>query len=189
MGRVLASGATLCALGAVLTFDLLCFWRWSLLDLNVTMFHSVFSGSYFARDAKYSNSYTGDADLKSMFVCRVLVGSYTKGHADYRRPPARNGGDVDFFDSCVDDITDPSIFVVFEKLQIYPEYLLCYRAGMNAYGSAPRPPPQPARPVAPPTTPTYRPAYSQQSFAPPPPPPPAPPPTPPPKKNDSCVVS
>ncbi|XP_077053685.1 protein mono-ADP-ribosyltransferase PARP12-like isoform X1 [Siphateles boraxobius] len=86
-------------------------------------------GSYFARDAKYSHSYTNDSlDVtRSMFVCRVLVGDYTKGDSDYLRPPSKDGGDTVFYDSCVNDVWDPSIFVVFEKHQIYPEYLIEYR--------------------------------------------------------------
>uniref|UniRef100_A0A8C2H654 Si:ch73-252i11.1 n=1 Tax=Cyprinus carpio TaxID=7962 RepID=A0A8C2H654_CYPCA len=84
-------------------------------------------GSYFARDAKYSHSYTKDSGTRSMFVCRILVGSYTKGDSSYLRPPSKDGGDTVFYDSCVNDVFDPSIFVVFEKHQIYPEYLIEYR--------------------------------------------------------------
>ncbi|XDV24263.1 hypothetical protein PO909_028484 [Leuciscus waleckii] len=83
-------------------------------------------GSYFARDAKYSHSYTEDSGTRSMFVCRVLVGDYTKGESGYLRPPSKDGGDTVFYDSCVNDLYDPSIFVVFEKHQIYPEYLIEY---------------------------------------------------------------
>uniref|UniRef100_A0A3B3THK1 PARP catalytic domain-containing protein n=1 Tax=Paramormyrops kingsleyae TaxID=1676925 RepID=A0A3B3THK1_9TELE len=53
-----------------------------------------------------------------MFVCRVLVGEYTEGDSSYLRPPSKDGGDVHFYDSCVDDINDPSIYVVFEKYQV-----------------------------------------------------------------------
>ncbi|KAG1932541.1 protein mono-ADP-ribosyltransferase PARP12 [Pimephales promelas] len=84
-------------------------------------------GSYFARDAKYSHSYTSDAGTRCMFVCRVLVGDYTRGNSEYLRPPSKDGGDTVFYDSCVNDVLDPSIFVVFEKHQIYPEYLIEYR--------------------------------------------------------------
>ncbi|XP_048011929.1 protein mono-ADP-ribosyltransferase PARP12-like [Megalobrama amblycephala] len=84
-------------------------------------------GSYFARDAKYSHSYTKDSGTRSMFVCRILVGDYTKGDSEYLRPPSKDGGDTIFYDSCVNDMYDPSIFVVFEKHQIYPEYLIEYR--------------------------------------------------------------
>uniref|UniRef100_A0A8C9Z492 Poly [ADP-ribose] polymerase n=1 Tax=Sander lucioperca TaxID=283035 RepID=A0A8C9Z492_SANLU len=84
-------------------------------------------GSYFARDAKYSHSYTSDSDVKSLFISRVLVGDYTRGSSDYVRPPSKDGGDINFFDSCVDDVISPSIFVVFKEHQIYPEYLLQYK--------------------------------------------------------------
>ncbi|XP_048862586.1 protein mono-ADP-ribosyltransferase PARP12-like isoform X3 [Brienomyrus brachyistius] len=83
-------------------------------------------GSYFARDAKYSHSYTSSSELKTMFVCRVLVGEYTRGNQSYVRPPSKDGGDTIFYDSCVDDVKNPSIFVVFEKHQVYPEYLIQY---------------------------------------------------------------
>ncbi|KAM3587496.1 uncharacterized protein V6R79_006982 [Siganus canaliculatus] len=85
-------------------------------------------GSYFARDAKYSNSYTSDSNVRSMFVARVLVGDYTTGSSSYVRPPSKDGGNINLFDSCVDRVHDPSIYVVFETHQIYPEYLLQYRA-------------------------------------------------------------
>ncbi|XP_038550565.1 protein mono-ADP-ribosyltransferase PARP12-like, partial [Micropterus salmoides] len=137
-------------------------------------------GSYFARDAKYSHSYTGDSDVKSMFISRLLVGDYTRGSSDYRRPPSKDGGDINFFDSCVDDVINPSIFVVFEKHQIYPEYLLQYKTtdlfddifgAASALASrrvpAPRPAPQPSvsvsKPsvsVSKPTTSVYKPTTS-----------------------------
>uniref|UniRef100_A0A672SNF7 Poly [ADP-ribose] polymerase n=1 Tax=Sinocyclocheilus grahami TaxID=75366 RepID=A0A672SNF7_SINGR len=89
-------------------------------------------GSYFARDAKYSHSYTKGSGTRSMFVCRILVGSYTKGESSYLRPPSKDGGDTVFYDSCVNDVFDPSVFVVFEKHQIYPEYLIEYSDSSGA---------------------------------------------------------
>lgn len=96
---------------------------WRVNGVNGTVYGQ---GSYFARDAKYSHSYTGTSDVRFMFVSRVLVGEYTKGRPEYRRPPSKDGGNVNLYDSCVDDVTNPSIFVVFEKQQIYPEYVLQY---------------------------------------------------------------
>lgn len=78
-------------------------------------------------DAKYSHYYTSDSDVRSMFVVRLLVGKYTQGSPEYRRPPSKDGGDINFYDSCVDNVHQPSIYVVFDKPQIYPEYLLEYR--------------------------------------------------------------
>ncbi|PWA24774.1 hypothetical protein CCH79_00010096 [Gambusia affinis] len=85
-------------------------------------------GSYFARDASYSDRYSrvrGSLN-KIMFVARVLVGEYTKGRSSYVRPPPKAGSKA-LYDSCVDSERDPSIFVIFEKQQIYPEYLIKYR--------------------------------------------------------------
>ncbi|XP_069820341.1 zinc finger CCCH-type antiviral protein 1-like [Dendropsophus ebraccatus] len=90
-------------------------------------------GSYFARDAQYSHNYSSAAPdgTRSMFVARVLVGDYGRGDSQMRRPPQRRDGR--YYDSCVNDITDPSIFVVFEKHQIYPEYLLEYEQRTNGW--------------------------------------------------------
>ncbi|XP_070976970.1 protein mono-ADP-ribosyltransferase PARP12-like [Oncorhynchus clarkii lewisi] len=143
---------------------------WRICGLNGTAYGK---GSYFARDAKYSNSYTGQSNMRSMFVCRVLVGDYTEGHSRYLRPPSKDGGDTIFYDSCVDDVSNPSIFVVFEKHQVYPEYLIHYGdddAWSQDYQQYYRPAPVPAPTPRP--APKYRPA-----------------PTPAPKSDNSCVIS
>ncbi|TSK38457.1 Poly [ADP-ribose] polymerase 12 [Bagarius yarrelli] len=83
-------------------------------------------GTYFARDAMYSDKYsTTKSNTYMMFVARVLVGEFTKGCCTFVRPPQKpqNGG---FYDSCVDDPSNPTIFVIFEKYQIYPEYVIEY---------------------------------------------------------------
>nr|XP_046249220.1 protein mono-ADP-ribosyltransferase PARP12-like [Scatophagus argus] len=84
-------------------------------------------GSYFARDASYSDRYSRNkiSLKKTMFVALVLVGEYTRGSRSYVRPPAKEDGKT-FYDSCVDHKSNPGIYVVFEKQQIYPEYLINY---------------------------------------------------------------
>ncbi|XP_033095938.1 protein mono-ADP-ribosyltransferase PARP12-like [Anneissia japonica] len=87
-------------------------------------------GAYFASTSKYSDSYA-EADgynVKKMFVARVLVGSYTTGTRDMRRPPYKNSSDKTkgMYDSCVDNTSNPSIFVVFDNHQVYPEYVITY---------------------------------------------------------------
>ncbi|XP_032833032.2 protein mono-ADP-ribosyltransferase PARP12 [Petromyzon marinus] len=98
-------------------------------------------GSYFARDASYSHTYSkgrkGTAPASAaMFLARVLVGRYTCGKAGYVRPPAIKASPSTsagqpapevFYDSCVNTEIDPSIFVVFERDQIYPEYVIEYQ--------------------------------------------------------------
>lgn len=60
-----------------------------------------------------------------MFVALVLVGDYTQGSSSYVRPPLK-GKSKTFYDSCVDSERNPSIYIIFEKQQIYPEYLINY---------------------------------------------------------------
>ncbi|XP_056373926.1 protein mono-ADP-ribosyltransferase PARP12-like isoform X2 [Hyla sarda] len=89
-------------------------------------------GSYFARDASYSHEFSTLLSglqfkkIRMMFVARVLVGDYTTGNPLMKRPPEKPGNSLRYYDSCVDNMYNPSIFVVFEKHQVYPEYLLEY---------------------------------------------------------------
>ncbi|XP_043944097.1 protein mono-ADP-ribosyltransferase PARP12-like [Protopterus annectens] len=84
-------------------------------------------GSYFARDASYSEKYSSSSSSsRIMFVARVLVGQFAKGSENYLRPPSKDGTPSNLYDSCVDSKSNPSIFVIFEKHQIYPEYLIKY---------------------------------------------------------------
>ncbi|XP_041113997.1 protein mono-ADP-ribosyltransferase PARP12-like isoform X2 [Polyodon spathula] len=84
-------------------------------------------GSYFARDASYSHNYSKTrTGTKILFVARVLVGEFTSGKSNYVRPPSKEGNNTSFYNSCVDSKSNPSIFVIFEKHQIYPEYLIEY---------------------------------------------------------------
>ncbi|XP_042324065.1 protein mono-ADP-ribosyltransferase PARP12-like isoform X2 [Sceloporus undulatus] len=84
-------------------------------------------GSYFARDANYSHTYCcSKTRAKTMIVARVLVGDYVPGNSTYLRPPSRPKQSDCFYDSCVDSLLNPSIFVIFEKHQIYPAYIIEY---------------------------------------------------------------
>uniref|UniRef100_A0A4W4GNP4 PARP catalytic domain-containing protein n=1 Tax=Electrophorus electricus TaxID=8005 RepID=A0A4W4GNP4_ELEEL len=49
-----------------------------------------------------------------MFVARVLVGHYTRGNTNFVHPPAKTSVNG-FYDSCVDNETNPTIFVIFEN--------------------------------------------------------------------------
>ncbi|XP_071941022.1 protein mono-ADP-ribosyltransferase PARP12-like [Antedon mediterranea] len=85
-------------------------------------------GSYFARDASYSTGYARAANdgRRFMFLAKVLVGEYTIGNPSHRRPPAKiqAGNLKSLYNSCVNQTSEPSIFVIFDKDQMYPEYLL-----------------------------------------------------------------
>ncbi|XP_041111301.1 protein mono-ADP-ribosyltransferase PARP12-like isoform X3 [Polyodon spathula] len=126
---------------------------WRICGVHGTLYGN---GSYFARDAKYSHNYTGSSSSRTMFVTRVLVGDFVQGHPEYLRPPSRDGTTSSFYDSCVDSPHDPSIFVVFEKHQLYPEYLIQYRLGSNQSAQNQRafitPAPKPQPPLPPPAS-------------------------------------
>ncbi|CAK6434375.1 unnamed protein product [Pipistrellus nathusii] len=77
-------------------------------------------GSYFTKDAITAHkSCPFDPKNIVMFFARVLVGSTIEGKRSYASPPPP-------YDSCVDSRLNPSIFVIFKKNQIYPEYLIEY---------------------------------------------------------------
>ena len=84
-------------------------------------------GSYFARDANFSDCYTDHSNSR-LFLVRVLVGEYTLGKKDVVRPPPKDPRNplMDLYDSCVDKVDDPSIFVIFNQDQAYPEWLIEY---------------------------------------------------------------
>ncbi|XP_037847077.2 zinc finger CCCH-type antiviral protein 1 isoform X3 [Chlorocebus sabaeus] len=90
---------------------------WALHETHETKYGK---GSYFAKDAIYSHKNCPyDAKNIVMFVARVLVGNFIEGNVSYMSPPQR-------YDSCVDTSLNPSVFVIFEKDQIYPQYVIEY---------------------------------------------------------------
>ena len=100
---------------------------WRLHGKNATKYGQ---GSYFAVNSSYSNAYAkkDHNSSKFMFVAKVLVGSYAAGDSSYRRPPRKDPSNPasDLYDSCVDDESFPTIFVVFDTDQFYPEYIIEY---------------------------------------------------------------
>ncbi|XP_046879213.1 protein mono-ADP-ribosyltransferase TIPARP-like [Hypomesus transpacificus] len=87
-------------------------------------------GAYFACDARYSNTYatpSGGSLTQHMFLAKVLVGKMVVGKQKFRRPPPVSKNNCILYDSCVDSLPKPSIFVVFDRCQCYPYYLIKYR--------------------------------------------------------------
>ena len=93
-------------------------------------------GSYFAVNSSKSDCYAREDNERSkfMFVAKVLAGSYTEGKSSYQRPPSKNPGNPasDLYDSCVDKMSSPSIFVIFQNDQLYPEYIIEYSTARGA---------------------------------------------------------
>ncbi|KAM4889417.1 protein mono-ADP-ribosyltransferase PARP14 [Thomomys bottae] len=89
-------------------------------------------GTYFAVNANYSAQDTySRPDVngrKHMYYVRVLVGDYTRGQQSYIVPPEKNPQNpTDLYDTVVDNVHDPNLFVVFYDYQAYPEYLITFR--------------------------------------------------------------
>ncbi|CAH3184141.1 unnamed protein product, partial [Porites lobata] len=84
-------------------------------------------GSYFAVKASYSNNYCSGM-TRFMFLARVLTGEFKQGDESLHRPPLKDPSNPasDLYDSCVDNESSPSIFVIFNDEQCYPTYLITY---------------------------------------------------------------
>lgn len=63
-----------------------------------------------------------------MYLVRVLTGEYTIGDGSMYVPPPKDPNDPTvLFDSVVDNMATPLIFVVFFDADVYPEYLITYK--------------------------------------------------------------
>ena len=92
-------------------------------------------GVYFARDACYSTyplySQRDANDVQSIFLARVVVGEYCLGVQDAITPDVRDAATSALYDSTVDNVRDPSIFVTYNDGQAYPEYLVKFKQDGN----------------------------------------------------------
>ncbi|NXH79319.1 PAR14 polymerase, partial [Hydrobates tethys] len=89
------------------------------------------NGTYFAVNASYSASDTyskPDANGKKyIYLARVLVGEYSRGTVGSITPAAKNASNpTDLFDSSTDNVNQPSMFIIFNDIQAYPEYLITF---------------------------------------------------------------
>ncbi|NXY48625.1 PAR14 polymerase, partial [Ceuthmochares aereus] len=89
------------------------------------------NGTYFAVNASYSasdNYSKPDVNGKKyVYLARVLVGEYSQGTKGSITPAVKNASNsVDLFDSSTDNMKQPSMFVIFNDIQAYPEYLITF---------------------------------------------------------------
>ncbi|XP_038559136.1 protein mono-ADP-ribosyltransferase PARP14-like [Micropterus salmoides] len=88
------------------------------------------NGSYFAVDPGYSANGYAKPDAKGhkrMYLARVLVGDFTQGKGGIITPPAKSSSNsTDLYDSVVDQTANPTMFVIFNDIQAYPEYLITF---------------------------------------------------------------
>jgi poly [ADP-ribose] polymerase 10/14/15 len=87
------------------------------------------NGVYFAVRAEYSAqplySVADGAGNRHMFLCQVLVGHSTKGAGGMKILKDRLPGVP--FDSAVDREDSPTMYIIFNDTQAYPDYLITFR--------------------------------------------------------------
>ena len=73
-----------------------------------------------------------------MFLARVFIGNSCAGSENTKRPPPLNTKrpEGDLYDSCVNDTRDPSIYVIFDRDQCYPEFLIKYKKKVTQVSSS-----------------------------------------------------
>ncbi|XP_039248841.2 protein mono-ADP-ribosyltransferase TIPARP-like [Styela clava] len=81
-------------------------------------------GIYFATDSQLARNYTGSAGVRKMFLAEVVTGRYTIGKQGMTHTPPDIRGQP--YDSAVDSLKSPRIFVVFLDSCAYPKYLITY---------------------------------------------------------------
>eukprot|EP01084_Bolivina_argentea_P316247 548130_1 len=83
-------------------------------------------GSYFARDASYSVNYCSNSNgIRKMFVCKVICGESAKGNKKYELsswPKKQSDGLI--YDSLVDNLSNPTIFVIHKDSRVYPMFII-----------------------------------------------------------------
>ena len=79
-------------------------------------------GVYFAKDLDYAMKYAkpdSKDGLRRMFLCRVAVGDWCKGVSEQLQPSPG-------YDSAVNNVSSPSMFIIYHDTQVYPEYLITF---------------------------------------------------------------
>ncbi len=93
-------------------------------------------GVYFARDASYSSSDTyspkNSSGHKFILACNVVVGEFCLGKTDARTPDLRDAAKNILYDSTVDNMNNPSLYVTYHDAQATPEYLIVFKEGRRS---------------------------------------------------------
>uniref|UniRef100_A0A6A7G5E3 Poly [ADP-ribose] polymerase n=1 Tax=Hirondellea gigas TaxID=1518452 RepID=A0A6A7G5E3_9CRUS len=83
-------------------------------------------GSYFSHSAQFSDHYSSvRGNSKVLLIVKVLIGTITLGHPLLTRPP-KDSATGNLFDTTVDNIISPRVFVKYDNQEYYPEYIVEY---------------------------------------------------------------
>ncbi|XP_060945027.1 uncharacterized protein LOC133022028 [Limanda limanda] len=89
------------------------------------------NGTYFAVNANYSAQDTyskpNPKGEKCMYLCQVLTGDYALGQQGMIEPPVKSNKAPQLYDSVVDNMANPNMFIIFHDVQAYPEYLITFQ--------------------------------------------------------------
>ncbi|XP_042351029.1 poly(ADP-ribose) polymerase family member 14-related sequence 1 [Plectropomus leopardus] len=89
------------------------------------------NGTYFAVNASYSAQDTyskpNQNGEKFMYLCRVLTGDFTTGQQNMITPPAKGPVSIQKYDSVVDNLAKPTMYIIFHDSQACPEYLITFK--------------------------------------------------------------
>ncbi|XP_076106097.1 protein mono-ADP-ribosyltransferase PARP15-like isoform X2 [Mytilus galloprovincialis] len=88
------------------------------------------SGISFAVNPAYATQWalSDSKGHRRMYLCKVLVGDFIRGDNFMKVTPPKPGADGHIvYDSAVDNIESPNLFVVFNDTQAYPEYLIVFQ--------------------------------------------------------------
>ena len=80
------------------------------------------NGIYFSTTASdwFADSVPNAQNERFLVLARVVLGHMVKGCPNYQPPPSES------IDSTVDDLTNPTMFCVFDEYMCYPEYIIKY---------------------------------------------------------------
>ncbi|XP_052771703.1 protein mono-ADP-ribosyltransferase PARP14-like [Mya arenaria] len=89
-------------------------------------------GVYFAVNASYScqdiYSRPSAQGLKKIYYCAVLTGEFILGKAGMRvQPPKPNAGKNALYDSVVNNVAGPAMYIIFNDTQAYPLYIITFK--------------------------------------------------------------
>ncbi|XP_078735513.1 protein mono-ADP-ribosyltransferase PARP14-like isoform X1 [Lampetra fluviatilis] len=89
------------------------------------------NGVYFAVSASYSAQPTyspAESDgSKYMYRARVLTGDFTTGKQGMIEPPTKGQQNSVLYDSVTDNMNNPTMFVIFNDNQAFPEHLIKFK--------------------------------------------------------------
>ena len=71
--------------------------------------------------------FISNTKIYKMFLCKVVCGDMCKGNIDIKLTdwPKKNDGMI--YDSLVNDLKNPSIFVIHDDVRAYPMYIIHFK--------------------------------------------------------------